>query len=190
MFSVLTTCPRTDHALAGKGGRAMACLSLSGDGRANDTSFCLPWALGSSPHVWGIQAISTHYKTIQAKWLIWVIHPLVSSTEPGLLQELRKTKFKEMPLAFHSDRSSLVAQPLKNPPVMQETQVWYLAQADPLEKGMATDSSILAWEIPWTEEPGGSVRHDWATNIYTQTLVRNQNPCCQSLALASGSVAC
>ena len=43
---------------------------------------------------------------------------------------------------------------VKNPPVMQETQVPSLGQEDPLEKGMATPSSILAWEIPWTEEPG------------------------------------
>ena len=38
---------------------------------------------------------------------------------------------------------------------MQETQVWSLSQEDPLEKGMANHSSILAWRIPWTEEPGG-----------------------------------
>ena len=44
---------------------------------------------------------------------------------------------------------------VKNPPVMQETQVYYLGWEDPLEKEMATHSSILAWRIPWTEEPGG-----------------------------------
>ena len=38
---------------------------------------------------------------------------------------------------------------------MQETQVWSLVWEDPMEKGMATHSSILAWRIPWTEEPGG-----------------------------------
>ena len=43
----------------------------------------------------------------------------------------------------------------KNPPAMQETQVRYLGQEDPLEKGMATHYSILAWKIPWTEEPYG-----------------------------------
>ena len=37
---------------------------------------------------------------------------------------------------------------------MQEMQVWFLGQEDPLEKEMATHCSILAWEIPWTEEPG------------------------------------
>ena len=49
----------------------------------------------------------------------------------------------------------LVAQLVKNPPAMQETWVQSLGQEDPLEKGMATHSSNLAWKIPWTEEPGG-----------------------------------
>ena len=44
---------------------------------------------------------------------------------------------------------------VKNLPAMQETRVQPLGQEDPLEKEMATHSSILAWEIPWTEEPGG-----------------------------------
>ena len=51
--------------------------------------------------------------------------------------------------------ASLVAQMVKNPPAVQETQVQSLAREDPLEKGMATHSSILAWRFPWTEEPGG-----------------------------------
>ena len=63
--------------------------------------------------------------------------------------------------------ASLVAQIVKNPPAKQETWVQSLGQEDPLEKGMATPSSILAWKIPGTEEPGGMqcmglqrVRHD------------------------------
>ena len=44
---------------------------------------------------------------------------------------------------------------VKNPPAMQETLVQSLDGEDPLEKGMATHSSILAWRIPWTEKPGG-----------------------------------
>ena len=44
---------------------------------------------------------------------------------------------------------------VKNLSAMQETQVQSMSQADPLEKGMATHSSILAWRIPWKEEPGG-----------------------------------
>ena len=62
---------------------------------------------------------------------------------------------------------SLVAQRVKNPPAMQETWVRFPGWEDPLEKGMATHSSILAWRITWTEEPGGlqfmgsqRVRHD------------------------------
>ena len=65
-----------------------------------------------------------------------------------------------------------MAQMVKNPPATQETQVQYLAQEDPLENQMATHSSILAWRIPWTEEPGGlqstesqRVGHAWETSI-------------------------
>ena len=54
---------------------------------------------------------------------------------------------------------SLMAQMVKNLPAMQETQVQSLSQGDPLEKGRATHSSILAWRIPWTEEPGGLSVH-------------------------------
>ena len=49
---------------------------------------------------------------------------------------------------------SLVAQMIKPLPAMWETQVQSLGREDPLEKEMATHSSILAWRIPWTEEPG------------------------------------
>ena len=52
-------------------------------------------------------------------------------------------------------RTSLGSQMVKNLPAMQETQVQSLGQEDPLEKGMATHSSIRAWRIPWTKEPGG-----------------------------------
>ena len=51
-------------------------------------------------------------------------------------------------------RASLVAYMEKNLPAMQETQFWPLSREDPLAKGTATHSSILAWRIPWTEEPG------------------------------------
>ena len=58
---------------------------------------------------------------------------------------------------------------------MQETWIWSLGQEDPLEKEMATHCSILAWEIPWTEEPGGlqslglqKVEHESATKQQQQ----------------------
>ena len=60
-----------------------------------------------------------------------------------------------------------MAQMVKNPPAMRETRVPSLGGEDPLEKAMATHSSVLAWRIPWPEEPGGlqfmgsqRVRHD------------------------------
>ena len=70
-------------------------------------------------------------------------------------------------LVLSSPLTFLEAQVVKNLQAMQKSQVRSLGQEDPLEKGMATHSSILAWEIPWTEEPGGlqfigsqRVRHD------------------------------
>ena len=68
----------------------------------------------------------------------------------------------------------LVVQMVKNPPAMQETWVQSLGREDPLEKGMAVHSSIPAWRIPWTEDPGGlqsmaskRVRHDWVTKTFS-----------------------
>ena len=51
--------------------------------------------------------------------------------------------------------ASLVAQIVKNLSTVQETQVLFMGGEDPLEKGMTIHSSIFAWNIPWTEEPGG-----------------------------------
>ena len=55
-----------------------------------------------------------------------------------------------------------MAQTVKNLPTVWETRVQSLGQEDPLGEGMATHSSILAWEIPWTEEPGGLHLHEVA----------------------------
>ena len=57
--------------------------------------------------------------------------------------------------------TNLVAQTVKNLPAMHEIQVQSLGQEDPLEKGMATHPSILAWRISWTEEPGGLQSKGW-----------------------------
>ena len=63
---------------------------------------------------------------------------------------------------------------VENLPTMQETQVWSLGQEDPMEKGMATHSTIFAWRSPGTEKPGRlqsmglqRVRHNWTTNTFT-----------------------
>ena len=60
--------------------------------------------------------------------------------------------------------ASLVAQIVENLPAVQETQVQSLSQEDPLEKGMTTHSSILAWRISWTEEPGG-LQSTWSQRV-------------------------
>ena len=54
-----------------------------------------------------------------------------------------------------------MAQRIRNLPAVEETQVGFLGGEDALEKGMATHSRILAWEIPWTEEPGGLQSMGW-----------------------------
>ena len=73
--------------------------------------------------------------------------------------------------------ASLVAQMVKNLSAVQETQVWFLYWEDLLEKGMAADSSLLAWRIPLTEELGGlqsmgsqRVRHNWMTNTFNTLM--------------------
>ena len=76
--------------------------------------------------------------------------------------------------AFTLCWASLVAQTVNDVPAMQETWIWSLGLEDPLEEGMATHSSILAWRIPWTEEPDGlqsigsqRVGRDWVTKHST-----------------------
>ena len=82
-----------------------------------------------------------------------------------------------------ANKASQVALVVKNPPAIQETWVRSLSQEDPLEEEMATHSSILAWEIPWTEEPDGlqsrgskRVRHYWViehiiANTYSSAII-------------------
>ena len=91
-----------------------------------------------------------------------------SFTVPALSSTLHMARFNVF-LIMH-----MVAQVVKNLPAMQEIWVRSLCWEVPLEKGVATHSSILAWRIPWTQEPTGGlqsmglqrVRHDWATNTY------------------------
>ena len=95
------------------------------------------------------------------------------------------------PISSHSfllyfTQTSLEAQTVKHLPIMRETRVQPLGWKDPLEKEMATHSSILAWKIPWMVEPGrlqsmGSQRvgHNWATEqlhfhiIFSQSMIGN-----------------
>ena len=102
----------------------------------------------------------------------------------GLMQQLqgrlgsprvytKNRHFHTLCLSAITYMTSLVAQTVKNLPAMQETWVWSLARKDPLKKGMVTHSSILAWRIPWTEEPGSlksmrsrRVEYEWVTNTF------------------------
>ena len=94
--------------------------------------------------------------------------------DPSLIPGLGRSPGEGIGYPLHYAWASLVAQIRKSPPVMLETWVLSLGWEDPLEKCMATHSSILAWWIPWREEPGGlqsmgsqSVRHDWVTKHST-----------------------
>ena len=79
------------------------------------------------------------------------------------------TGFYSSPVFAKPFRTSLVAQMVKNPPARQETQVQSLSWEDPLEKEMATHSSIRAWRIPWTEDPGsGHKELDMTTQLTFQ----------------------
>ena len=86
---------------------------------------------------------------IVADILLWSLKPsLWSKFEDGLIMS-------DALMRFFIYRASPVTQMVKNLPAMQETQIPSLGQKDSLETGMATQSSVLAWRIPWTEELGG-----------------------------------
>ena len=70
--------------------------------------------------------------------------------DPGLIPGSGRSAEEGIGYPLHYSWASLVAQRIKNPPAMWETWVQFLGWEDPLEKGKATFSSILAWRIPWT----------------------------------------
>ena len=70
-------------------------------------------------------------------------------------------------------RASLLAQMVKTLPAVQETQVQSLDQEDPMEKGMTTDTSILAWRLPWTGEPDGLESMESQKEITEQLTLTN-----------------
>ena len=110
--------------------------------------------------------VSSVHGILQARILEWVAMPSFRGLpDPGI----EPASLMSPVLAW----ASLVAHMVKNLPAMQETRVRSLGGEDPLDKGTATHSSIHAWRIPWTEEPGGlqpmgsqRVGHDWVTNTY------------------------
>ena len=98
----------------------------------------------------------------------------------NLIPELGRSPGEGIGYPLRCSWASLVAQLVKNPPVMREAWVWSLGWEDLLEKGRSIYSSILAWRIPWTEEPGGlqsmgsqRVRHNWSDLACTHALSIN-----------------
>ena len=88
-------------------------------------------------------------------FLSWKLqHLKLLLEEAGVLTRFQESPFPGQVLS-PNHRASLVAQTIKNLSAMQETRVPFLGKEDPLEKEMVTHSSILAWRIPGTEEPGG-----------------------------------
>ena len=86
------------------------------------------------------------------------IHSSILACEIPWTEEtggLSSVELQESDTTYQLNRASLVVQRLKRLPAMWETRVRSLGREDPLEKEMATYSSILAWRIPWTEELGG-----------------------------------
>ena len=79
----------------------------------------------------------------------------IESKKRGTVCPMMKQPHSTSPCGLDSNNIgvSLVAQSVKNPPAMQETWVRFLGREDPLEKEMSIHSIILAWKIPWTEEP-------------------------------------
>ena len=78
---------------------------------------------------------------------------------PGSIPGLGRSAGEGLGCPLHYSWASLVDQTVKNPPAMWETWVWSLDWEDPLEKGTSTHSSVLAWRVPWTEEPGSPWPH-------------------------------
>ena len=121
------------------------------------------------------QALAEHSMVCRGQensHLEWLDHTVVLSVDPVFQRVLygHTTVFKNQVFYF-----SLVSQMVKNLPAVLETQVRCLGQEDPLEKRMAAQSSILAWEIPWTEEPGGLQSmgsQKWTQLSQTNTLFR------------------
>ena len=107
-----------------------------------------------------------------------VTYPSLGTQSKRFLLRVGMKKFSESKIRSpQSEEKDLpVGQMVKNLPARQETWVRSLDGEDPLEKGMATHSSILAWRIPWTEEPGRlqfvglqRVEHDWIANTSLQS---------------------
>ena len=112
----------------------------------------------------------TVHGILQARILEWVAFPF----SRGFSQPRDRMQVSCIAGGFFTSWATREVQTVKNLPTVPEPRAQSLGWEDPLEKGMATHSSILAWRIPWTEEPGGlqsmgsqRVGNDWATKTFT-----------------------
>ena len=135
--------------------------------------FPAPWvsySLSTSESVTKVSCIFVSLIfTLNQNYILKNYH-LPSHEDMGSLHNQRKYLHKIHRKILHSKflkvlGASLIAQLVKNPSAVQETPVQFLGQKDPLEKGKATHSKILAWRIPWTVQSMKSqrVRHNWTT---------------------------
>ena len=110
----------------------------------------------------------TSWATREAQGLIVLIWKIVLAIIIPLLP-ISQGCYGIICCPYYPSTHPLVAHLVKNPPAMRETWVWSLGWEDPLEKGKAIHSSILAWKIPGTVQPMGlqRVRHNWATFTFT-----------------------
>ena len=130
---------------------------------AHSLSFFTLKRLFSSSSLSAIRVVSSAYLRL----LMFLLPILITACNSFSLAFL-------MYMYMHMYMASQVAPEGKESAPARETRVWFLDQEGPLEKGMATYSSILAWRTSWTEEPGGlqsvgsqRVGHDWMTNTHT-----------------------
>ena len=100
--------------------------------------------------------VSTAFHIVLSPIKSVLLPPSISVRPSPLLRDFRKTQAKVYPLNWASSPSLGFpgGSAGKNPPAMQKMQIWSLGWKDPLAKEIVTHSSVLAWEIPWTEEPG------------------------------------
>ena len=119
-------------------------------------------------------------------------HAVLEDKTLEIYKRKRKKKQKTKNGEHEEQKQLLKATKVKNLPVMQETRVQNLGREEPLEKGMAIHSSILAGRIPWTEEPGGlqsvglqRVEQNWATHIDTHTHHFIRCVCMESIILSA-----
>ena len=144
------------------------------------------WLGAPVPFAW-LRKVLPHHNNWMREKEKYIAHIAITLPSTRLLRQERQfitgaylSYWCASVISNHFQRVSLVGQMVKKLPEIQETPVQSLGQEDPLEKEMATGSSILAWRSTWTEEPGvlqsmGSQRvgHDWATNTHTLSVISN-----------------